>query len=117
MKQRILTSIGIALIGLPILIFSQYIIYPIAMSLLAVVALFELYRVIGQHRNLSLTVPAYLIGAVFPTLAFYLVDKAERDYRFVLYLLASVLFCYLFYLFVCFGKSFFLVGRLLGLFF
>ena len=99
MKQRILTAIGIAAVGIPLILFSQYIIYPIALSLLAVVALFEVYREIGQHRNLWLTVPAYAVAAVFPVLTFYWIDKAERPYTFVLYALAVVLFAYLFYLF------------------
>lgn len=99
MKQRILTGIGIALIAIPILIFSGYIIYPIALSLLAVTALFEVYRVIGQQNNLYLTVPAYAVAAVFPVLTFYLFAKGEYTYPFILYILAVVLFAYLFYLF------------------
>lgn len=96
MKTRILTGLAIAILGLPILIFSNLVFYPIVISLLAGLALFELYRVLGLHKKLVLTVPTYLIAVVFPTLVYFVVPSAV-DHMTVLLWEALAVFFYLFY--------------------
>ncbi len=96
MKTRILTSIGIAAVGLPILFLSRYIVFPIALAMFAFVAVFEMLRVLGAEKNYFVSVPAYLMALAFPICAYFM-----RDDRVIPYLacLAAVLFGYLIYMF------------------
>ena len=96
MKVRILTSIGIAVVGLPILFFSKYIVFPIALALFAFVAAFEMMRVIGVHKNYFVSVPAYIMALALPLAAYFV--KSEKVTKYIL-LMAAILFGYLIYLF------------------
>ena len=44
MKQRVLTSLGIGVVVIPIMILSKYIVYPIFLGLISVIAVWELLR-------------------------------------------------------------------------
>ena len=94
MKTRVLTSIGIAVVGIPLLVFSGYIVFPIALSLFAFIAAFELLRVIGIHRNYFISVPAYLIALALPLGTYFVTDTSKY-----LLLCLLVFFVYLIYLF------------------
>ena len=69
MKTRILTAIVMLAIFVPILWFSDIIVYPIAMAILAAVAVFELLRCIGLGRDIFVLVPTALLTAAMPLLA------------------------------------------------
>lgn len=99
MKERIVTGVILALILLPIIGFSEYIIYPILMSLLTVTALFEMFRVIGVVKDLYLTVPPYLFGAVLPLLAYFMMQRGQEHFN-VFSVLSMCVLLYLFYLFI-----------------
>ena len=71
MKERITTAILIIILVVPLVLFSQYIVYPIVLGLLCVGAFFEIVSVIGASRILSLTIPGYLICAALPILGFF----------------------------------------------
>ena len=94
MKQRLITSAFIVLIFLPLLIFSEYIIYPIALSLLAFVAVFEILKCIGVGKNPAVAVPSYILAAALPFAARF----AEDDPGVYLLSLAAIQFAYLIYL-------------------
>ena len=96
MKVRILTAIGMAVFGIPILIFSEYIIFAITVALLAVAALFEMFRVLGIEKNYFLSAPAYVLALALPILAYYCAEK--YTYGFLL-LSVAALFLYLIYTF------------------
>lgn len=96
MKVRIITGIVMAIVGIPLLIFSEYIVFPIALSLLSFIAVFEMLRVLGHTKNYFISVPAYLIAAVFPLLAFLV--GADKKIGFLLSM-AAAFFAYLIYLF------------------
>ena len=51
MKVRILTAIGMAVVGIPILIFSDTIAFPIALAILSLFAVYEMLRVIGFDKK------------------------------------------------------------------
>ena len=106
MKERLITGIGIGIVGIPVLLFSRYIVYPIFLGLLSVIAVWELLRVFGVGKKYAVSIPAYIIAGVFPIFAhdsFISWDK-HSDY---LLLIAAVMFAYLMYLAaVCvFGKE------------
>lgn len=97
MKVRVLTGIGIFLVLLPILLLSAYIVYPIALGILCLIACFELLRVFGLNKNLFCAVPSYIITLAMPIFAsdvFAFID-GEREY---ILIIALVLFAYLVYL-------------------
>ena len=95
MKVRTITAVILVAIALPVLIFSQYIVYPIALSFLSLAAIFELYRVIGVDRKWLVSVPAYVIAVSLPIISYFI--SAEMR---IVYLLsvAGVVFAYLIYL-------------------
>ena len=95
MKVRVLTSIGIAAVGIPLRIFSNTIVFALAVSLISAVSTFEILRVIGAHKNLVLAIPSYAVALVFPVVAFIMGERT-REY---IAILAISLFAYLMYLF------------------
>lgn len=96
MKTRILTGTVMAAVGIPILIFSKYIVFPILLSLLALAAVFEMFRVFGFEKKYFLSAPAYLIALTLPILGYYF--SSEHTYGFIL-IAAATLFAYLVYMF------------------
>lgn len=106
MKQRVLTSIVIIVVMLLLAIFSGYIVYPIALAAAAIVAVFEILRVMGgAHKKLLLSIPAYLIAAAFPIVSYFV--KREHEIVFLL-TLAAALFVYMMWLM---GVSVFSKGK------
>ena len=98
MKTRLLTALGMAVVGIPIIIFSKFIVFPIALALLSTLASFEMMRTFGVHKKLWLSLPAYIIAAAMPILAYFDFARGEGRLKFLL-ILAGVLFVYLIYLF------------------
>ena len=105
MKDRTISSVIILAIALVLVIFSKFIVYPLGLAALAVIALFEILRVIGAHKKLALTIPALIIALAFPICAFFV--KPETVTVFLLGLAGSV-FVYLLWLM---GVSVFSKGK------
>ena len=95
MKDRVLTSVAIVACALLVVIFSGYLVYPMALAVLAVIAVFEILRVIGAQKTLALSIPAYLLAAVFPILAYFV--KQDGVLTFLL-ILAAAMYVYLMWL-------------------
>ena len=95
MKSRVLTSVAIVACALLLVICSEYIVFPIALALLAVIAVFEILRVIGVHKKLLLAVPAYILAIAFPISAYFV--KAEGVITFLL-ILAAIVYVYMMWL-------------------
>lgn len=74
MKQRIITAIFIAIIGIPICIFSGTAVFPIAMAFLGTVAVYELLGCMGTRKDLAISVPLYLAALVMPFAVRYFSD-------------------------------------------
>ena len=75
MLKRIITGIVAIAIFVPICIASHYdnwnIIFPIAVSLLSAVGVFEMSKCLGYHKNIFLTLPFYLTALILPLLKWY----------------------------------------------
>ena len=93
-------------IALALVIFSGYIVYPLGLSVLAVIAVFEVIRVIGVHKKLALAIPAYLFAAAFPIGAYFV---NEEMIPYFLLALSGGMFLYLIWLM---GVSVFSKGQL-----
>lgn len=97
MRIRTITSALILAVTVPLIIFSQYLIYPIALALCSLLAVFELLRVIGVEKKWVISVPAYIIAPVLP-LCSYLVNGAEKDQMKYMLLAVAVIFGYMLYM-------------------
>ena len=95
MRIRTITSAIILAIMVPILILSEYVIYPIALALVALMAVFEFLRVFGIHKKPMLAVPAYIIALVLP-LCSYLVKNVVDHMPYIL-VSAGIIFAYMLY--------------------
>ncbi|MCI6502555.1 MAG: phosphatidate cytidylyltransferase [Clostridia bacterium] len=68
LKRTITAIVGVAVL-LPILWLSDTYVFPIAVSIVAVIALYEMYECIGCKSKYAMTIPAYLACAAFPILS------------------------------------------------
>ena len=66
MKQRIITGIIVVLIMIPILLFGQTPVLPIAIAIGSVIAMFEIMRCIGMQKAYAFAIPLYLLAAGLP---------------------------------------------------
>lgn len=96
MKTRLITAFGMAVIGIPIIIFSKFIIFAITVALLSLIAVYEMFRAIGIEKKYLLSVPAYIAAAVFPLLSYFLAEVHTFGYLLVC---VAGLFAYLTYTF------------------
>ncbi|MBR7116950.1 MAG: phosphatidate cytidylyltransferase [Clostridia bacterium] len=69
MKTRIITAVVFAAIGIPIMIFSEYFIFPLALAFLSLLSVVEMLRVCGIHKSYLVAVPSCIIAAALPILA------------------------------------------------
>ena len=106
MKNRVITSVAILAAMLTVVIFSEFIVYPLALALLAIIATFEVLRVIGSHKISTLSIPAYLISAAFPLTAYFVDSNNSLEF---LLILAAAVFVYLVWLM---GVSVFSKGKI-----
>jgi len=95
MKERTITSVAIVIVGLLLVIFSGYIVYPVVLALIGVTAVYEILKVMKSHKTLVLSIPAYIIAAAFPILAYFV--SGVSLIRFLLILAASI-FVYMMWL-------------------
>ncbi len=97
MKVRVLTALGIAAVGIPVVLLSDYIVYPIFLGLLSAIGVWELLRVFGLHKIYYVSVPAYAVSALLPVFAhsYFTPTDKQGDY---LLICAGVVFLYLLYL-------------------
>ena len=80
MKIRTITAAVLVAIAIPILVFSEYLIYPIALAILAAIAVFELLRVMGAEKKYLVSVPAYIISLLLPLMSYYFTRESRLEY-------------------------------------
>lgn len=69
MKQRIITGIIVILIMIPILLFAQTPVLPLAIAVGSLIAMFEMMRCIGMHKAYAFAVPLYVMAVSLPFLS------------------------------------------------
>ncbi len=94
MKIRTITSAILLAVMVPILILSKYLIYPIALAFFSVMAVFELFRVIGVHTHWTLSIPAYFLAGALPVLThdIFLDSNPELQKNYMLFAVAMIFF-------------------------
>ena len=104
MLTRILTSIVSLFVLLPILYFSNTYVFPIAVAIMTVIALYEMFSCVGCKSKYALTIPTYLTGAAIP-----IVGKIANSFEAMLPLVCAIIIIYAIYLFliaIVFNKDF-----------
>ncbi len=96
MKQRTITGAILAAILIPIILLSEYIIYPITLSLLCLMAVYEVLSVLGASKRYAIAVPSYLMALALPSSAYFWQNMNKEAYIFSL---VTVIIGYMIYLF------------------
>ncbi len=68
MLKRTITAVVALAVFIPILYFSDTIVFPLAMSVLSLAAAYEMVSCVGLKNNFWISVPAYLVGILLPLL-------------------------------------------------
>jgi phosphatidate cytidylyltransferase len=108
MIKRFFSGAAITFFVAFLLLLSDYIVYSIGFSALAVIATFELLRVIGVHKKPLIVIPAYLFATAFPITAFFVNNDNNTRLMFIL-ALAAAIYVYMMWLM---GISVFSKGRI-----
>ena len=93
MLKRVITSIVGCAILLPILIFSGTFVLPIAITIVTLIGLYEMFKCVGLHKKLAMTLPAYFLAGILPT-----VSKLSGGAKNMTGILCSVAMLYVVYL-------------------
>lgn len=106
MVQRAITSAVILALTLILIIFSKYIVYPVVLAILALVAVFEILKVMGSHKKWFVSIPAYLLSFAFPLCAYFVTSEFAMGFMLSVF---CAIFVYLLYLM---GISVFSKGKI-----
>ena len=102
MVKRIITGACLVIGLIPVLIFSYTWIFPLVISLISVICLYEMIRCMGMHKKIAMTMPLYILAAAFP----FLLRFYENDF-YVAGMAAIAVISYVAYIFawVIFSKG------------
>ena len=102
MLKRIITAIVAIAIFIPICIFSDYIVFPIAISALSVIGVYEVAKCVGQHKKWALVIPMYILAGLIPMSRFYLLKQSH----FFMLAMISIFFMLIYsFAYVMFSKN------------
>lgn len=96
MKQRTITAVIMAIVFLPVLIFSQYIVYQITLALLCAVAIYEMLGVFDKRADLFVAIPAYLLALAAPIITYFAAAGTLMFFMTVILVLISAYLLWLF---------------------
>ena len=96
MKVRVITGVVAVCILIPVLLLSEYIIFPLAIGVVTVISLYEMFKCIGMDKKLFLTVPMYLFAAAAPILIRYNVFGNNAAFALFAFICAAFYLIYLF---------------------
>ena len=71
MKARIITAIVALCLFVPICIFSETIVFPLAFAVLSLFGTYEMIRCIGAHKKYGYSIPLCILAAVAPIYCYY----------------------------------------------
>ena len=94
MLTRVLTGFVALCVLIPVLIFSSTVALPIALALVAVVSLYEIFKCIGLHKKVAVVLPPYLFALVSPFLIRYMENRVQ--FALIAFMAAALYLLYLF---------------------
>ena len=100
MVKRMITAACAICVMIPVLFFADTLALPIGMSIVSVVAVFELARCMGIHKHIGLLLPVYVCAAALPIMSRLFRDNMFRFARFAL-IFGIFFLMYMFVLIIC----------------
>ncbi len=100
MLKRVITTIVALGILFPVLIFSNTVIFPAVFAVLTFISLFELFKCMEVHKNILMTLPLYVFGALSPFLLRYDNFVAKTEFVIICFIAGALYLVYLFSLIV-----------------
>lgn len=100
MLKRIITSIVAVCVLVPILIFSHTVIFPIALSLITIISLYEMFKCMGVVKRLYITLPLYIYGGAAPFLMRYNPTGKPMAFALISFMVGALYLIYMFSLIV-----------------
>lgn len=98
MLTRIITSLVAVCVLIPALLLSNTIVFPVAIAVVAIISLYEIFKCFGYEKKWAMTTPLYLIAAAAPACVRYIKNPLNVAY---LVMIAAVVYgIYLFALIV-----------------
>lgn len=94
MLTRVLTGVAALCVLIPVLIFSSTPVLPIAMAIVAVVCLYEIFKCVGMHKRVAVVLPPYLFALVSPFLIRYMESRVQ--FAMIAFMAAALYLLYLF---------------------
>ncbi len=96
MKTRTITALILTLICIPILLLSDYVVYPLFISLLSVVAIYEIMKCLGLSEKYTVLVPPCVIAAAMPIIAYFMGSENIGIIAVICFILSFLLILYYF---------------------
>ena len=94
MLKRVITGIVAVLILLPVLFFSNTVVFPIAIAFVSAVSLYELFHCMHSEKRLWVVIPLYAFAVIAPFLMRYLADGEQ--FAAISFIAAAIYIIYLF---------------------
>ena len=94
MKQRVITAIVLVLIAIPVCIFSNTLVFPIAMAFIGFMGVYEMLGCMGMRKKHFISVPLYAFSLIAPFCVRYCREVIRNNSDFVI----IALLCYALYL-------------------
>ena len=92
LKRTITSIVGIAIL-IPVILFSNMVVLPIAVSVFSLIALIEMFKCIGVYNNVLLTLPFYILGLISPfSMRYVWHEPMEQSSAFLLALIIVTLY-------------------------
>lgn len=94
MKVRIITGVVAVALFIPICIFSEYIVFPIAMAILCAIGVFEIAKCLNFHKNLIITIPMYIVALCLPIIRYKHIIPTDSKFLIIAMACAFVVLIY-----------------------
>lgn len=98
MLKRVITGAVALCVLIPVLFLSGTVVFPIAIALVSVICLYEIFKCMGVEKRALIVTPIYLFSVVSPFLVRYLKDTLS--YALISFIVASLYVIYMFSLIV-----------------
>ena len=72
-----------------VVLFSKYIVYPIAIALFTLIAIHEIQKVTGVNKKLLIAIPACIMAVAFPTFAYFVTVDNANEFLLILFAYAA----------------------------
>ena len=100
MLKRIITSIVAIFVLIPVLVFSHTWVFPLALSVVGLISLYELFKCMGVHKKPAIVIPLYIYGAIAPFLLRYNPLGDPMAFALISFMVGALYLIYLFSLIV-----------------